>query len=319
VHKSLVLTTLASGLLLSAGCSGGLPNGSSGMPAQALSYAGLSSLTPASSSTNSKFRLAISDYGANSVVLFNRSYTKLQTITDGINAPWGDWYDANGNLYVANTGASSPDVTEYNSSRKLIYTYSTGLTSPQAVTTDSSGNVYVADANSDSVFEYPPGSNTPSATCNTGLFNAGIAVDSAGDVFVNTSNDESYATAAILEYPGGLSGCSSKKLSAKLFSIGGGLLLDKKNDLLACDQYLGVVVIPPPYKKVTRTISYFNMQQASNVAINKQNNELYVGSGNDSEIFIYRYPSGQFITAINESYGLRIPVAVAISPIGTAP
>jgi hypothetical protein len=127
VQNPLAMAAVTSGLLLLAGCSGGLSSTSSALPAkatQALSYG-----RPLSSpSTVSRFSLAVTDSGTNSVEIFNHQYSKIQTITNGINGPRGDYYDANGNLYVANTGGIN--VTEYNRSDQLIYTYSTGLMYP---------------------------------------------------------------------------------------------------------------------------------------------------------------------------------------------
>jgi sugar lactone lactonase YvrE len=318
MQTSSAAARLAFGLLLLGGCSGGLSSTSSELPAKTAETPSYTRSLSAPS-TVSPFRLAVSDSGANSVELFNHQYSKIETITNGINVPRGDYYDDDGNLYVANTGGIN--VTEYNSSGQLIYTYSTGLINAvNAVTTDSKGNVYVTDRGYGSqygngaVVEYPQGSNTPAASCSTGLVTEGVVVDSAGDVFVSANTTSQQGS--ILEYVGGLSGCSSKTLPAKILTIAGGLQLDRKNNLVACDQFFGVAIIPPPYNKVKRTIINQYMHDANNLALNRKGDQLFVADINESDIWIYDYPSGKLVTALNESYGFLNPEGVAVYPVG---
>jgi hypothetical protein len=319
MQKSSAAARLAFGLLLLGGCSGGLSSTSSELPAKTAetpSYA----RSLSAPSTVSPFRLAVSDGGTNSVEIFNHQYSKIETITNGINGPRGDYYDDDGNLYVANSGGIN--VTEYNSSDQLIYTYSTGLINAvSAVTTDSKGNVYVTDRGYGSqygngaVVEYPQGSNTPAASCSDpGLVNEGVVVNSAGDVFVSANTTSQQGS--ILEYVGGLSGCSSKTVPAKILTLAEGLQLDRKNNLVACDENFGVAIIPPPYNKVKRTIINPYMHDATNLALNRKGNQLFVADINESEIWIYDYPSGKLVTGLNQSYGFSNPFGVAVYPVG---
>jgi hypothetical protein len=129
----------------------------------------------------------------------------------------------------------------------------------------------------------------------------------------NTTNQVGY----LLEYVGGLSGCSSKTLPAKILTEAGGLRLDGKNNLVVCEQSLGVAIIPPPYKKVKRTIVNPFMHTAYYLALNRRNTQLFVTDGFDSAIWIYDYPSGKLVTALTQSEGgFSNPNGVAVYPVG---
>src|SRR6185436_8876839 len=137
----------------------------------------------------------------------------------GLDSPEGIAFDARGNLYVANSGYSEPDVarvTVYPPGSEgnvaPIATISgpgTSLRSPSDVAVDSVGRIYVANqgvqGDRGSVTIYPPGSGddtravgcvtvyrggsngdvAPIAIIRTGTGSPrGIAVDAAGKVYV---------------------------------------------------------------------------------------------------------------------------------------
>jgi hypothetical protein len=254
--------------------------------------------------------LAVSDFGTDAVEVLNSKYDLVATITDGLNRADGDYYDSKGNLYVSNY--AGPDVTEYNKSDALTHTYSSGLTDPIGVTTDAHGNVFVADFGNFTasvVVEYPQGSNSPSASCNTGLANEDVAVDKSGDVFVSGDNTNTFL-GVLLEYKNGLTGCSPTTLDPELFSAGG-VILDKHNDLVACDQLSGVDIIPPPYYSISATIPE---DDAFTVALNKRETLLYIAQPNDYDVLVAKYPAGTTVTTLGSGNGLSDPAGVATYP-----
>lgn len=139
--------------------------------------------------------LFVSDLGDDGVNIFsNGTYQQVGSITNGTNAPDGDWVDNHGNLYVAN--ADGGNVTEYApGATSPTCTYG-GLIDPTNVTTDTHGNVFAVDFNSGErhgyIDEY--------TQCNGTVANryiikgnpTGAAVDTHGDLFVAYLNASPY-------------------------------------------------------------------------------------------------------------------------------
>jgi hypothetical protein len=246
----------------------------------------------------------------NSVVVLDSSYNVIQTITDGIKASDGVAFDPKENLYVSNS--AGPTVTEYNKNGTLEFTYSADLIDPQTVAVDDSGNVYVPatdDGKASVVVEYPQGSNTPVASCRTGLSNTGVAIDSKGDVFVGgIVPGEGSSVGEILEYAGGLSGCNGTALDLSLEYING-LLFDKHDNLIVSDTTNSDIhIVPPPYKKIRTTLTGFDNPRA--VALNEAQNLIYVVNDayNDPAVIVDEYPSGKNVTTLGESNGITYAI-----------
>jgi hypothetical protein len=247
-------------------------------------------------------RLAVSTF--QSVVVLNSSYDVVQTITNGVKAATGDYYDAKGNLYVADT--AGPNVTEYNTKGTLTFTYSTGLSDPSGVTVDHRGNVYVSDWNDDEagvIVEYAQGSNTPLVSCSTGYANADMVVDNKGDVFLSADVPNGSKGGEILEYKGGLSGCNATTLSVALHNVVG-LLLDKHGNLVACEPAVGVAIIPPPYTAIGKTIT--GLSDPLRASFNKKQNVIYIANNayGDPTVAVDKYPSGSNIATLGASNGI---------------
>lgn len=256
--------------------------------------------------------LAVSDFGTAAVEVLNKQYALTQTIT-GFEGPDGDWYDNKGNLYVADYAAIAvQEIPKGGSSPTMSYT--AGLTDPIGVTTDGSGNVYVADYGdgaASTVTEYAQGSNTVKNQCSTGLSNEGVAVNNAtGDVFVDGNNPNT-GSGNIVEYKGGLSGCSETTLGVTL-GFAGGMQLDANLNLAAIDQFSGVDIIPPPYTSIGSTIGGF--EDPFHNALNKKQNLMFVADDAAAEVFVVSYPSGTPVTTLGSANGLSDPAGVAAYP-----
>jgi hypothetical protein len=262
-------------------------------------------------STALKF-LAVTDFGTGATEILTPTYHLKSTITTGMNGPDGDWYDANGSLYVANyTGIN---VEEYKAGTKTpSFTYSTSLVDPVGVTTDESRHVYVADYNfggAGFINEYKQGSNVVLHTCAPGGAAEGIATTETGGVFVSYNN--SSGTGNIAEYPTGLAGCHEKVLGVAL-NFAGGLQLDNKNNLVACDQTAPAIdIIKKPYTSVSSTITGFT--DPFHVALNESNSHVYVADPGASDVVVDKYPSGTAVTTLGSANGLSDPAGVATTP-----
>lgn len=302
-----------------AGCSSGAagtanPPASSDLFRAPLSRGADSGIRPDASTFT---KLAVSNYGGSgvgNVVLFNKKYSPTKTITRGISENDGVWIDAHENLYVANLGAGvDGTVTEYAPSGKLSFTYSTGMTAPVTVTTDSDGNVYVGESDTypGHIDEFPQKSNTPIARCvtpNGGLV-TGVTVDKNGNVFAGSV--QSSGSSELIEFLGGLSGCSPTALPAPVYYVGG-IELDGSGDLVVEEQTVGdILIIPPPYSNIQTTLTGFNGDPYQ-LALNAKNNLLFVDEGNNGDIVVAQYPSGTIEKTLTND--ITLPYGVAVYP-----
>lgn len=258
--------------------------------------------------------LAVTDSGTGAIEILNKSYVLKTTITNGANGPDGDWYDTKGNLYVANYNGI--DVQEYKKGgTSPSFTYNAGVGDPIGVTTDAKGNVYVADYNFGTggfVVEYKQHSNTVLHSCAPGLGGAeGVAVDKKGNVFVYL-NASASGSGEFEEYKGGLSGCSGTLLTPGSIGFAGGMVMDTKGDLVACDQNGGgtglLDIIKPPYTSIASTIP---ASLPFHDALNKKNKLVFAASLNNANVQVYTYPGGSSVTTLGSGNGLSDPVGVA--------
>ena len=265
-------------------------------------------LPPPPKGARTPINLAVSDLGTGAVEVRNSSYLLEETISGGINEPDGDWYDSNDNLYVANV--LGVNVQQYNASYSNVATYSANLIDPVDVTVDRRGNVYVADYGNffpSVVVEYPQGSNTPIATCSTGLANEGVAVDKNGVVFVSGAT---MGIGKIVEYSSGLAGCPTPTTLGVTLGYAGGLRVDKHHNLAACDQTGHVVdIIQPPYTSIASTITGAN--DPFRIAFNAKQSLIYIADPADGDVHADKYPSGKNVTTLGSVNGLSDPEGIA--------
>jgi hypothetical protein len=248
--------------------------------------------------------LFVSDGGSNAVdVLSYPSWSYYSDITSGIDGPDGNWVDTNGNLYIANY--LGINITEYNSSGAPIYTYSNGIEDPVNVSTDKNGNVYEADFYGNYVNEYAQQSNTVLYSCAAGGYVEGVAVDQHGDVFVDYWNGQMPGNVGyIVEYPRGLSGCNATLLGATV-SFPGGMVLDKSDNLIICDQGGPTVdIIAPPYNAVTTTLGS-GYSDPFHVTINRARTQAYVADYSTGNVYVMPYPAGAPITTLGSGNGIN--------------
>jgi hypothetical protein len=247
----------------------------------------------------------VSDIGNDDVVLLkDKTYADVGALTNGIYGPDGAFIDNKGNFYVANF--EDVNISEYAPhGTKPKFVYNAGMTDPVDVTVDGHGNVYEADYLGGFVAEYAQKSNTQLYQCSPGDVE-GVAVDRSGDVFVDFGS-------SIVEYIGGLSGCTATPLGVTLDSAGG-MAIDRHDDLVVCDQ-LGqaVDVVAPPYTSVTRVLQ--SGYAPFHVTINKDNRLAFVASVDDATVYVVDYATGGALATLEgKAYGLSDPVAAVYGP-----
>ena len=254
--------------------------------------------------------LFVSNDGNGVLVLKNKSYRRSGEITKGLNGADGLWVDVHGNLYVANYNGQN--VTEYKRGSFVpSCTYSEGLADPIDVTTDKTGNVYVANASiyssyPGSIDEYPQCRNSVSKIYDVSGDPVGVAVDGQGDVFVSYLVE---SHGFFEEFKGGsVQGIS---LGATV-GFAGGLVLDKRSNLIAVDQDGSIVVIAPPYDRARLLVG--GLSQPFHDALNERENRLFATDFASSTVSVFEYPSGRLITTLGSGNGIYGAAGVAESP-----
>jgi hypothetical protein len=275
--------------------------GASVRPAVRSSYAGLDDLY-------------VTAYGGTTLdILKNKTYKQVGGISDGLEGADGDFLDLQGNLYVANW--SGVTIAEYApGGESPSFTYSASMTDPVNVTVDTHQNVYDADYSGEAVNEYAQQSNTVTESCDPGGEVEGVAVDKHNDVFVSYNIYTTKVTGAqIAEYKGGLAGCSETVFSLDL-AFAGGMVLDKKGNLVVCDQGNSVVdVIPPPYTSVSRTIGS-GLSDPFHVTLNKSNKLAFVTDLSNDDVEVIDYRTGSVVRTLGTSQGLTNPAGAVDGP-----
>jgi sugar lactone lactonase YvrE len=185
----------------------------------------------------------------------------------GLSYPIGIALDSSGNIYVANaetanTGSNpaSASITVYPAGSNgnaapsaVIAGGNTGLNYPQGIALDSAGNLYAEGYVSEvgySINTYPNGSNgnvSPTATiagADTGLYGPiGIALDSAGNIYVSNNYDETTQRGSVTVYPAGSSGNAVPTVTITSSYTGidyaSGIAVDSKGNIYVANELGG--------------------------------------------------------------------------------
>jgi hypothetical protein len=302
-------------LVLGSACSG--PSSPvAGVPSSAAASSSHRPMGWIAPNSMSKGVLYLSSSTSNIVYLYTKKLgaganpAPIGQITDGISGPSGSFVDKYGNLYVAND--SNFTVTMYppgSTTWKLRYT---GFAYPLNVVVDSKGLVYIVDFIGEKVVEFPKGSTRSKLTIPIGYPAHGVALDSHGNVYVSYNTGAHGAgPGAVNEYaPGSKTG---KNLN---LSIGwaAGDATDGSGNLLVADQNAAAVyVFPPGSTSPSQTITQ-GLQDPVNIAFDSSFKHLYIQDDEVDGVLVYDYPSGKYITTLNN--GATSIDGVAVSPEG---
>jgi hypothetical protein len=260
--------------------------------------------------------LYLSSFTSNIVYLYTKKLGQganpapIGEITDGISGPSGSFVDKRGDLFVAND--SNFTVTMYppgSTAWKLRYT---GFAYPLDVAVDSKGLVYIADLVGDKVVEFPKGSTRSKLTIPIGYPPHGVALDSHGNVYV------SYNTGAHGAGPGAVNEYAPGSKTAKNLNLpigwAAGDATDGSGNLLVADQNnAAVYVFPPGSTSPSQTITQ-GLQDPVNIAFDSSFKHLYVQDDEVDGVLVYDYPSGTYLTTLNN--GATSIDGVAVSPEG---
>jgi hypothetical protein len=317
-------------MALFAGCSGGAPTPSSGLPSagpqqthprllpNALLASGIDprfvgptavlpqQLPPKRAKVER--RLFVSNLGNAVIVLNNKAYKQVGEITTGVNDSDGVWADHLGNVYVANI--LGKNVTEYKrGSGSPTCTYSSKLHDPINVTTDDAGDVYVADFNFQRkpgyIYKYAQCSNTVATRYTIDKGPEGVAVDKSGNLFV------SYYNGGIGGFEEFIAGSIVPIVLQAVVGSPGGIVLDNNQNIIADDQTGEIDIIAPPYRSAVPLVTGLNLPFHD--ALNKTETLLFSANYGSATVTVYSYPSGTLVTTLGSSNGISVAEGVADS------
>jgi hypothetical protein len=251
---------------------------------------------------------------ASSVFLFKiKTYRPDGAITNGVSDTNSVWVDRSGNVYVANL--ETANITEFAPGESApSCTYASGLIDPVNVTTDSKGNVYVADFNFYAKIGYidvfPQCTDSIAKQYVIKHGPEGVAVDARGDIFVSFFNKQKRG--AFEEF---VHGDSTATLLAASVASPGGIILDKRRDIIADDQRGAIFRIPPPYTTASGIVS--GLFDPFRVALSKDEKTLFSANSGSGTVTIYAYPSGTLTRTLGSADGLDGADGVSQNPNDT--
>jgi hypothetical protein len=234
----------------------------------------------------------------------------IGAITDGIASPSGSFVDRHGDLFVANNGNFTVTMYPHGSSTwTLRYT---GFAYPNNVAVAPSGLVYIADFTGDKVVEFPKGSTRSKLTIPIGYPPHGVALDAHGNVYVSYNTGAHGAgPGTVNEYPPG----STKGKNLKLpIEWAAGDVIDGSGNLLVADQSAAAVDVFPPGSSTPSQQITQGLSDPVNLAFDASFKHLYVEDAVVDGVLVYDYPSGTYVTTLNN--GATAISGVAVYPEG---
>jgi hypothetical protein len=225
-----------------------------------------------------------------------RQESLVGQITDGIDLPEGLAVDTKGNLYVANV--DSKTVTVYGPRKTKPSLRLHVPHRPLDVAVGSNGYVYVGDE-AGGVDVYPPGATSSSLRLTNSSLTvvAGVAVSSSNDVYAaGGSGDSTYAAPAVVEFAKAKG--SGKNLG--LTGLSGRLpgVIVTGNDLIVTDFDAGeILTYPLGYTSPSSAIS---VDLPVRPALTEAEHKIFVPSLYSGDTSVYDYPSGTFVTNIQD-------------------
>ena len=235
------------------------------------------------------------------------------TISQGLSNSYNLAVDQAGTLYVQ---GNNNTITEFPmGSRKPSKVLKeppagpSGLGTGVCVAVGADGTVYAADPYGSQLYEFANGSTSPTTTISI-PHPYGLALDSKNNLYVGYTTSPSGFNARVMEFaPGKTVG---KDLGIQL-SLGGGLNVDERDNLLVGDQGSQTIdIFKPGQTKPSRTIDTAP-NYPYQFAFSHDERRLYLVSGSPAAAYVYDYRSGKLLWTVSKGLsqsGYALGVAV---------
>jgi hypothetical protein len=256
--------------------------------------------------------LYVSQFYTSDIQVYRQTGTgqsPVGTIVNGVINPQGMTVTANGDLYVANTGANN--ILVFKKGHLNPYrTLSDSGQYPVDVAVDTDGTVYASNifdtnAIAGSVSVYAPGANSPTANYAVPN-NLKVLFDALNDsstLYVNYIDLNTGLGAMVKFYPG--SGTAHS--TAVTTGFPGGLQFDNTQDLLGLDQlgpYAGIYELPAGSPSFTFAS---DNGDPLGVALVRNERHVYVSDAVFGVVHEYTYPGGVEVNTISSGLGSSSP------------
>ena len=251
-------------------------------------------------------RIFVSDFYANTIVVFSARGDQVGSITDGIHGPVGTCVDRDGTLYVANFANNT--VSEYRKgATKPTSILSSGIDEPISTAVRSDGTLFVGEFARDLVLQFAVGDKSPTKRIASLTYPEGLAIDAHDNLYV-AWNEEDYTGQVDMFDHGPMSG---KDLGISTGQTGDAKI-DRAGNLVLADQVNQVIGVYPPGSVSPSREIYTIGSDPYKFALTKNERELYVADPDSGMVLVFSYITGSQIGTIYK--GLTSALGVSVSP-----
>ena len=319
IHRVMLSVTLGLAAFTLAACAGGGLPAPGSMQSATQSEQRQMSLQTASAAGEQLFVSAANRPGPGGGI-FNEidvyqvtpPYNLVRKIRAGVSGPNGMAVNAAGDLFVANV--DNDTVEEFGPHTDTpIRVITTSFHNPLTLAVGSNGTLYAVNylqiGHGSSIFEFRPGNTIPAVTIHLPGGFEGLALDDHNNLYAGYNTVT--GVGRILRFaPGSAVG---KELGIKL-RFAGGVAIDNRGNLLACDQTGHVIdVFAPGQTTPMKQISQ-GLTSPYQMTFSPDFTRLFVADNVSHTVNVYSYPDGMLVNQIQRANAAS---GVAVDPPAT--
>jgi len=228
------------------------------------------------------------------------------TVGTGLNNPQGVAVDANGNVYIADTGNNRVLIETLSAGTYTQTTVGSGLSFPGAVAVDGSGNVYIADTSNNRVLIETLSEGTyTQTTVGSGLSGPqGVAVDGSGNVYIADTGNNRVLIETLAE------GTYTQTIVVSPLGAPTGVAVDASGDVYVADGDEEVLLEALSAGTYTQNTVATGLSNPQGVAVDAIG-DVYIANCCSNQVLI-ETPNEEGYTPTTVGIGLNQPFGVAV-------